>query len=108
MSLGEERAGRNAALFREVNEQGRALAERFAEQEDVPAFICECSNDECVERLRVPIDVYESVRAHPRRFLVAPGHEGEFEQVSEVGDGYLIVEKTGVAGRIAEQNDPRA
>jgi hypothetical protein len=108
MSLGEERAGRNEALFREVNEQGRALAERFAEQEGVPAFVCECGNDSCVERLRVPIDVYESVRAHPRRFLVAPRHEADFEQVRERADGYLIVEKTGVAGRTAQQNDPRA
>jgi hypothetical protein len=107
MSLGEERAGRNEALFREVNEQGRALAERFAEPEGVPAFVCECSDDACVERIRVPIKVYESVRAHPRRFLVAPGHAGEFEQVIEEADGYLVVEKTGVAGRIAERNDPR-
>jgi hypothetical protein len=97
MSLGKDRAGRNEALFREVNEQGRTLAEQFAEPESMPAFVCECSDGECVQRLRVPIDVYESVRTHPRRFLVAPGHETQFDRISEHGDGYLIIEKTGAA-----------
>jgi hypothetical protein len=94
-------------LFREVNEQGRALAEQFAVPDGLPAFVCECSDDSCVERIRVPVEVYESVRAHPRRFLVAPGHESSVEQVVGGDDGYVIVEKTGTAGRIAEQNDPR-
>jgi hypothetical protein len=107
MGLWEERAARNNALFREVNEQGRALAEQFAVPEDLPAFVCECSDAACLERLRVPVEVYESVRAHPRRFLVAPGHESAFEQVLGHGDGYLVVENTGAGGRIAEQEDTR-
>ena len=108
MSLWEERAARNEALFREVNEQARGLADRHP---PTPArefvIICECSDDGCVEGISVPLTVYESVRSHPRRFLVVSGHEDEFERVVERADGYSIVEKQGQAGRIAEQNDPR-
>ena len=46
------------------------------------------------------------MREHPRRFLVAPGHEHpELERVVERHTGYLIVEKTGTAGTVAEQTD---
>jgi hypothetical protein len=103
VSLWEERAARNEALFREVNEQIRTLADGGGEI----GLVCECSDDGCTERLRLPVAVYERVRGEPRRFLVLPGHEGEFEHVVARGDGYHVVEKEGTAGRIAEDNDPR-
>src|SRR5262245_26152391 len=105
MNLWEERAGRNEALFREVNEQLEALSGEPAGER---GFVCECSNADCTERLHVSLSVYESVRAEPRRFLLVPGHEGEVDQVVERGDGYVIVEKEGGAGRISERTDPRA
>lgn len=109
MSLWEERAARNEALFREVNEQVRAVSTQFGSLPEQTAFVCECSNDGCVEQIRVPVAVYESVRQNPRRFLLLPGHENdEFERVVERADGYLIVEKEGGAGRIAANTDPRA
>lgn len=106
MSLWEERAARNEALFHEVNEQIR----RLADSGGPPAtcdFICECSQDTCSERIHIPMHVYEAVRAAPRRFIVLPGHDSDFEHVVERADGYLIVEKEGAAARIAEQTDPR-
>jgi hypothetical protein len=105
MNLWEERAGRNEALFREVNEQVEALS---GESPGAPGFVCECSNADCTERLHVSLPVYESVRAEPRRFMVVPGHEHEAEHVVERRDGYVIVEKEGGAGRISEQTDPRS
>jgi hypothetical protein len=106
MSLWEERAARNEALFREVNEQARSLASDSRRGEDL-LIICECSDDQCTERVSVPLSAYEAVRSNPRRFLVVRGHENDFEQVVERADGYSIVEKKGHAGRVAEQNDPR-
>jgi hypothetical protein len=108
MSLWEERAARNEALFREVNEQARSISglqpsPRSAELR----IICECSDDRCTEHISLTLSVYEAVRSNPRRFLVVSGHEGDFEHVVERADGYSIVEKEGQAGRVAEQNDPR-
>ena len=71
-------------------------------------FVCECSQDTCAERVQVALSVYEAVRADPRGFILLPGHENQVERVVERVDGFLIVEKEGVAGRIAEANDPRA
>lgn len=109
MSLWEERAARNEALFREVNEEVQTLADRHGDPaRDELGVICECSNDACRERLQLSVEAYEAVRSDPRRFIVAPGHEGEFEHVVARRPGYTIVEKDGTAGRIAEQTDPRS
>jgi hypothetical protein len=108
MSLSEERAGRNEALFREVNERVEELHHRL-ESGDTESFVCECPDEACTERLTVPLETYERVRSNPRCFLVVPGHERpQLEQVVERGDGFLIVEKDDpVAGGIAEQTTPR-
>jgi hypothetical protein len=108
MSLWEERAARNEALFREVNEQARSISglQPLTPSDDL-LIICECSDDRCTERISLPPSVYEAVRANPRRFLVVTGHEGDFEQVVERAGAYSVVEKEGQAGRIAEQHDPR-
>lgn len=111
MSLWDERAARNETLFRSVNEQVRQLAGRHYGQIEPTGFICECADDACTERIHVPLEIYEVVRANPRQFLVAMGHENnEIEQVKIVDgtSGFAIVEKEGTAGGIAEGTDPRA
>lgn len=108
VSLPEERAARNEALFREVNEQVRSLADTSDRSQLGADFVCECSQDTCMERVHVPVATYEAVRGHPRRFIVLPGHESDFEHVVERNDGFLIVEKEGTAGRVAERSDPRS
>jgi hypothetical protein len=108
VSLPEERAARNEALFREVNEQVRRLAEGSDHSQSGADFVCECSQDTCMEHIHVPLATYEAVRSHPRRFIVLPGHENDFEHIVERDDGFLVVEKGGTAGRVAERNDPRS
>jgi hypothetical protein len=105
MNLWEERAARNEALFREVNERIEALHVQSATDE----FVCECPDDTCTERLTVALATYERVRNTPLLFLVAPGHERPaLEHVVEQGDGFLIVKKDNpTATRIAKQTDPR-
>lgn len=108
MNLPEERAARNEALFREVNEQVRSLSvSQLSTPPEALLIICECSDDTCTERVSLPVAVYESVRADPRRFVVVPGHDNDFERVVDRSDGYAIVEKEGHAGRVAEETDPR-
>jgi hypothetical protein len=104
-SLWEQRAARNEALFREVNENIARLEQTYggaATREAV--FICECASDTCTEQLRVDAETYRRVREDPRRFLVLPGHaEDRVESIVETTPGYQIVEKTGIAGEVAEQ-----
>jgi len=40
-------------------------------------IVCECPNTSCSYWVEIPIAVYDRVRAHPRWFIVAPGHEGD-------------------------------
>jgi hypothetical protein len=106
VTLSDERAGRNEALFREVNEEVARLEQRL--EGDAPVFVCECAVETCVERVAVPMDAYERIRSHRRRFLLKPGHEQEtIERVVDSGNGYVVVEKTAVAGLVAEHTDPR-
>ena len=106
----EERAARNEALFREVNEKVEAVSRKFGfdHATETVAFVCECSDETCMEHLRIPIAIYEAVRADPRRFIVRAGHETEIERVVGRHDGCVIVEKEGTAGKIAVQTDPRS
>jgi hypothetical protein len=107
MTLWEERAGRNEALFREVNERVEELHEARSGH-DVAEFVCECADDSCTERIPVPLQVYEDVRADPRRFIIHPGHQhSELEHVVDADDRFLIVEKHGAAGRVAAATNPR-
>jgi hypothetical protein len=104
-SLWEQRAARNEALFREVNENIARLEERHGTTTQ-PVFVCECANSGCADQLAVDPETYSRVREEPRRFLVRPGHQDpQIERVVESHHDYLIVEKTGVAGRIAEQTE---
>jgi hypothetical protein len=103
-SLWEQRAARNEALFREVNENIAGLEERYGETPTEPVFICECANADCAEHLAVDAEIYRRVREQPRLFVVLPGHEvPEIERVVERHDGYLVVKKTGEAGEVADQ-----
>ena len=103
-SLWQQRAARNEALFREVNANIHHLEQRYGDSPEQPQFVCECSSSDCVERIRVASEAYRAVRAHPRRFLLAPGHERpELERVVERHNTYLVVEKTGEAGEVAER-----
>ena len=108
MNVWEERAARNEALFREVNEG----IERLHGRESTGAsadFICECADDTCTTFVSVPLQTYERVRSDPRQFLVKPGHEKpQLEEIVEEEPQFLIVSKKApAAARIAEETDPR-
>ena len=113
MNLWEERAARNEALFREVNERIVELETGLTgfNRDDslLIGFVCECAREDCSELLEVARGQYETVRENPRRFLVLPGHEdGDIAHVVERNSHYLVVEKTGEAAEVAAEQDPRS
>jgi|SRR5579863_3275823 len=107
-SLWEQRAARNEALFREVNENIARLEEHASGSASPPSFICECASDACTDHVPVDVETYQRVREDPRRFIVLPDHVDEtLETIVETHSGYVIVEKTGTAGIVAERtSDP--
>jgi len=96
MSPREERAIRNEALFREVNSHIAEMEEQTRRTdwgEPLP-LVCECAQIGCRAPIEVDAATFERVRAEPRWFLVALGHEQpEIETVVERREDYLIVQK---------------
>jgi hypothetical protein len=102
-----QRLAANESVFRRVNEGiGRG---QWPGEEDRPiGFRCECAQLGCADVLKLSMRAYEDVRANPRRFIVAPGHERpDVEAVVERWPDYLVVEKLGQAGEAATESDPR-
>ena len=94
------RVAENEAAFRAANEKLRAVFEG-ADSGELP-FLCECGDFKCTQVVLVGLELYARVREHPACFLVSPGHKQlETEAVVETGDGYEIIEKSGLAGEIA-------
>jgi hypothetical protein len=58
------KAARNQALWREVNEPIRAVAEASEHME----FLCECANLECAETPNLTVAEYERSEARPCAF----------------------------------------
>lgn len=104
----QRRVAENEATSRKVNE-AIERGQWPGDEDSIAAFLCECTRVDCNRLLELTPSEYERVRAHPRRFLVLPGHEVvDVERVVEAQAGYLIVEKRDEAGRLAEAQDPRA
>lgn len=103
-----QRTARNEAIFREVNEALRAG--RWPGEESAPiAFRCECGQLGCSRLIELTSREYERIRAHPRRFLVAPHHQDPHTETAvDRHDHYVVVEKRDEAGRQAEATDPRS
>ncbi len=103
----KERIARNEGIFREINE-GIKRGRWPGEEDSISGFRCECASLGCTHMLSLTFREYERVRRNPRRFIVAPGHERlDVEAVVERRDGYLVVQKLGQAGEVAEAADPR-
>lgn len=104
----KQRVARNEAIFREVNE-GIRRGRWPGEEDSISSFRCECASLGCTEMLPLTLREYERIREHPRRFIVAPGHERlDVEVVVETRPTYLVVQKVGEAGETAAATDPRS
>jgi hypothetical protein len=93
----KERIARNEARARDLNE-------RFG----LGTFVCECGDLGCSGIVRMPRDVYDSIRADGRRFFVLPGHEEpEVEEVVMRREDFFVVRKREPTAHIAEERNPR-
>jgi len=91
----QERAAKNEALLRELNERieevGRGLR---TEDDQTLGFRCECGDSDCDAFVSMTEREYEHVRSDNDRFAVVPGHEDEqIERVVERAERYVIVDK---------------
>ena len=105
----EKKLARNEVLFRDVNENiEKAAIENRYQSGELPVFVCECSDAECGDLIRLSLTQYEEVRRHGDRFFLSPGHEVlDIERIIESFDGYLVVQKVGRGRDAAEGTDPR-
>src|SRR5436190_14471814 len=103
----EKRLAKNESFFRQVNERIKDVAEGF--EGDRYEFLCECADPSCTERITLTTEEYEAVRGNGTRFVLARGHAApEIEHVVKREAEHIVIEKNGLAGRIAAQLDPRA
>lgn len=109
MDAREERLARNETLFRSVNENIEQSATSGQPDEHIFEFFCECSNVDCTLLVPLTVSEYEQVRADPRQFVVAPGHElPEIENVIRRTPAYQVVLKEGEAAEFVTEHDPRS
>jgi hypothetical protein len=99
------KAARNQALMREINERIDELAGKAWH----PELLCECADPECLESLEIWAGEYQAIRSSPVRFPIKPGHDyPDFERVVERNERYAVVEKFGEAARVVQKLDPRS
>jgi hypothetical protein len=102
-----ERAARNEALFRDVNERVAEAAEGF--HLELFDALCECHDPACTTSIRMTLREYAALRAHPARFALVDGHEEPgLEEVVERNDRFAIVRKVGEGADLARELDPRS
>jgi hypothetical protein len=102
-----EKVGRNDAAFREANDEIEAAAEDYGLGDGrVVPFLCECSDEQCSQIIRLTLAEYRRARGNPRWFVHAPQHEQAIPGVVrllEEHERYSLVEKLGHAGDVAAE-----
>jgi hypothetical protein len=68
------------------------LQQGFATGNETVQFLCTCGRDDCDQVLTIRLDEYRFVREKPYRFLVAPGHDADIDDVIHREHGYWVVE----------------
>lgn len=87
------------------------LDEKLETSADEPyAFLCECGNNTCTERIQITVPEYERIHADPARFVIVPGHQKpEIEEVVEEHEGYSVIRKRdGGPAELAAEHAPSA
>ena len=69
-----EKIARNNAAFREANDGIETAASSYGFWDGRPVpFLCECSDDFCVEQVTMQLSRYETIR-EDGGYVLAPGH----------------------------------
>ena len=92
MALRLDRMRENEELFRTANERLRGQIEDAVTSGRLVPFLCECSDERCMERMEMTLDDYQRLRADADTFAVLPGHaaaQGEVV-VQERGSFHVV------------------
>jgi hypothetical protein len=111
--LGDEadavRKARNEILLRKLNE--RIEDHHLRVQPAVAEWICECSDENCAQPIRMSIAEYEAVRAEPTHFFIVPTEEhlsSDIEYVVRREPYYWVIAKMGVGAQMSRrEQEPR-
>ena len=101
-------AAANEAAFRLLNERLEHKAGELDRNDEPTPYLCECENERCTGVILLSRQEYESVRAHPKRFVVIHGHQGVEDEVVEERPGSTVIEKRGEEGELVARSDPRS
>ena len=107
MPISERRQIENEMIFRRANEQiGIDLDEIDALHVDdgnphlvrkddlLLEFRCECSDENCLERVPVKLSVYRKIHLNRDTFIIKEGHEiTKIEEVTLIKVNYSVVKK---------------
>jgi hypothetical protein len=101
-----ERIAKNEEVYRAANREiERAEQQQGAAADGVLEVICECGRDSCTGVITLTVSEYNTVHSQEDRFVVLKGHESEeIERVVDDRGTYLIVDKTGEAEEIVEDD----
>ncbi len=107
VSLSQKRMEENEVVFRAHNERVRKNFEAMLQDaketgqeyliqnDDTPLhFYCECSDENCRQRILVEPSVYNKIHKNRQRFILVTGHETKIiERVVRQEENYNVVEK---------------
>ena len=107
MPLSERRQIENEMIFRRANEKvGDDLDKLDAQliEDDYPELIrvddlllhfkCECSDENCEERIPIKLSVYQKIHEDRNTFIIKHNHQVEdIEKVILTEENYSVVEK---------------
>lgn len=92
--LSKRRLVENEKKFKALNDTAEQTLKSVLKPSDPISFICECSNESCVEHINLMTKEYESIHAGENQFFVKPGHETvEVEEVVQKSAYYFVVKK---------------
>jgi hypothetical protein len=103
----KDRLSENEVVFRQLNEQvqkGLDEVNAIAKEHDAKPidfnvhrpllFYCECSNEDCAERIKIGLDSYNRVHKDRDAFTIKPGHDiPEVDKVVSKTSEYWVVKK---------------
>lgn len=78
MNNQQRRRAENEVVFRQRNDAVKNLAKEVLAHSKVElslSFVCECSDENCEEKILLTVNEYESIRHTDRDFIIKPGHE---------------------------------
>lgn len=90
--MGDVCAAQEAAAQARTGAYNRRVARSLERGEGLGEFFCTCGRPDCDEILVLTAAEYGRVEERPYRFLVAPGHATEADEVVERTGEYDVVE----------------